>query len=82
MNNKPSPPPSLDRLLACAEAAARAGGAHALKHTHRRRVVAESFAHNVKLKLDRECQDAAERVIRKCFPRAVILGEENTAPPA
>ena len=74
--------PSLDRLLACAEAAARAGGKHALKHTHRRRVVAATFAHDVKLKLDRECQDVAERMIRKHFPRAVILGEENTTPPA
>jgi len=80
--NKSPVPPSFDRLLACAEAAARAGGAHALKHNHRRRVIAQTFAHDVKLKLDRECQDVAERVIRKCFPRAVILGEENTVPPA
>lgn len=82
MNNNTSPLPSFDRLLVCAEAAARAGGAHALKHTHRRRIVAATFAHDVKLKLDRECQDVAERVIRKYFPRAVILGEENTVPPA
>ncbi len=82
MNNNLSPPPSLDRLLACAEAAARAGGKHALKHNHRRRIIAETFAHDVKLKLDRECQDVAERMIRKCFPRAVILGEENTIAPA
>lgn len=80
--NKCPAMPSLDRLLACAEAAARAGGKHALKHNHRRHVVAETFAHDVKLKLDRECQDVAERVIRKCFPGAVILGEENTAKPA
>jgi len=84
MKKKPERPalPSLDRLLACAEAAARAGGAHALKHTHRRRIVAETFAHDVKLKLDRECQDVAERVIRKHFPQAVILGEESTVAPA
>ena len=44
------------RLLACAEAAARAGGKHALKNNHRRRIIAETFAHDVKLKLDRECQ--------------------------
>lgn len=70
--------PRLDDLLACVESAARAGGAHALKHYHRRHHVAQTFAHDVKLKLDRECQDVAERVIRKHFPRAVILGEENT----
>ncbi|MCG2661723.1 MAG: inositol monophosphatase [Kiritimatiellae bacterium] len=74
--------PFLDRLLACAEAAARAGGKHALKHNHRRRIIAETFAHDVKLKLDRECQDVAERTIRKCFPRAVILGEETPVAPA
>ena len=66
--------PCLDRLLACAEAAARAGGKHALKHNNRRHIIAETFAHDVKLKLDRECQDVAELVIRKYFPRAVILG--------
>ena len=81
MNKSPALP-SLDRLLACAEAAARTGGHHALKHTHHRRIVAKTFAHDVKLKLDRECQDVAERVIRKCFPSAVILGEENTSKPA
>ena len=74
--------PILDALLACAEAAARAGGAHALKHAHRRHIIAKTFAHDIKLKLDRECQDVAERVIRKCFPGAVILGEENTVAPA
>jgi myo-inositol-1(or 4)-monophosphatase len=84
LKKKPESPalPDLDRLLACAETAARAGGKHALKHNHRRGIVAQTFAHDVKLKLDRECQDVAERVIRKCFPRAVILGEENTVPPA
>jgi len=81
MNKYPALP-SLDNLLACAEAAARAGGAHALKHTHRRRIVAQTFAHDVKLKLDRECQDVAERVIRKHFPRAAILGEETPIAPA
>lgn len=82
MNNNLFPLPSLDRLLACAEAAARAGGKHALTHSHRRGIVAQTFAHDVKLKLDRECQDVTERVIRKCFPHAVILGEENTVKPA
>jgi len=84
MKNKSECPPlpSLDRLLACAEAAARAGGAHALKHAHRRRIIAATFAHDVKLKLDRECQDVTERTIRKYFPRAVILGEETTVAPA
>ena len=83
MKNKSECPtlPSLDRLLACAEAAARAGGRHALMHTHRRRIIAETFAHDVKLKLDQECQDVAERTIRKHFPRAVILGEETPMAP-
>ena len=80
MNKHPALP-SLDCLLACAEAAAHAGGKHALKHAHRRHIIAETFAHDVKLKLDRECQDVTERVIRKHFPRAVILGEETPVTP-
>lgn len=73
---------NLDRLLACAEAAARAGGRHALKNNHRRFLKDRTFAHDVKLRLDRECQGVAERTIRKYFPQATILGEESTVAPA
>ena len=74
----------LDALLACAIAAARAAGLHALRHSRRRREVALRFAHDIKLILDRECQAVAERVIRRRFPRHGILGEEDSRarPPA
>ncbi len=76
----PDPPDNLDALLACAESAARAGGAHARAQAHRRGRVAARFAHDVKLVLDRECQDLAAGIIRRRFPGADILGEETAAP--
>jgi myo-inositol-1(or 4)-monophosphatase len=66
-------------FLACAVAAARAAGDHALRHARRRTETLRAFAHDVKLRLDRECQQAAERVIRTRFPGHTILGEEDAA---
>jgi myo-inositol-1(or 4)-monophosphatase len=67
-------------LLDCAEAAARAAGAHALAHSGRRGQVVRAFAHDVKLRLDRECQDRVEAIIRRRFPNHAILGEESETP--
>lgn len=64
-------------LLAVAIEAATTAGNHALRNTHRRHDVAERFAHDVKLKLDLECQAKAEEVIRAHFPGHHLLGEEG-----
>ena len=69
--------PSPSDLLQCAVAAARAAGVHALQNEHRRGEVAQSFAHDVKLNLDTECQRKAEQVIRRAYPDHAILGEEG-----
>ena len=53
-----------DDLLACAVEAARTAGAHAMANESRRREVAQTFKHDVKLLLDSECQVKAEEVIR------------------
>ncbi|MFA7368707.1 MAG: inositol monophosphatase family protein, partial [Kiritimatiellales bacterium] len=70
--------PSNKQLLdVCVEAARTAGG-HALKNLHRRREVAQSFDHDVKLVMDSVCQRIAENVIHKHFPEHAILGEEGS----
>jgi myo-inositol-1(or 4)-monophosphatase len=71
------PDPSPSDLLACAVAAARTAGQHAVRNEHRRGEVAQAFAHDVKLNLDTECQIKAEDVIRGAFPHHAILGEEG-----
>lgn len=71
--------PSHADLLACATAAARAAGAHALAHQGRRQDAVARTAHDVKLVLDHECQAIAERVIRGAFPHHHFLGEEGGA---
>ncbi|MFH0909420.1 MAG: inositol monophosphatase family protein [bacterium] len=69
--------PSPSDLLACAVAAVRAAGVHALQNEHRRGEVAQNLAHDVKLNLDTECQHKAEQVIRRAYPDHAILGEEG-----
>lgn len=66
-----------DDLLNVAIEAATTAGNHALLNIHRRQEVAERFAHDVKLNLDRECQQKAEEVIRSHFPHHHLLGEEG-----
>ena len=58
--------------------AARAAGTHALKNIHRREEVLETFDHDIKLVMDRECQTIAEQVVHSYFPDHAILGEEGT----
>lgn len=69
--------PSLSELLACATAASNEACAHAMGNLHRRKEADAVFQHDVKLALDRECQEKAEAVIRRTFPQHEILGEES-----
>lgn len=69
--------PTSDRLLEIACAAARAAGRHAHAQSARRRETIATFAHDVKLALDVECQAIAEREIRAAFPTHAFLGEES-----
>ncbi len=71
----PIPP---DDLLAAAVDAATRAGRHALENLSRRGEATASFAHDVKLHLDVECQAVAERAIRERFPGHAILGEEGS----
>ncbi len=78
MQDKTLSRPTLEAYLDCARAAAMAAGRHALRQSQRRREVTQRFAHDLKLKLDRECQDVAEKIIRRRYPRHAMLGEEDT----
>ena len=65
------------QLLDCAVAAARQAGDHAFANLDRRRDADAITHHDVKLKLDVECQAIAEAVVRETFPGHEILGEED-----
>ena len=67
----------LSHLLDTAICAAEAAGNHALANKERRMETNETFAHDIKLVLDVECQAIAEKVIASEFPEHGILGEEN-----
>ena len=67
--------PSL--LLETAVKAVQAAGNHALANRHRKSETVMVTAHDVKLKLDLECQEIAERVVRTAFPTHAILAEES-----
>jgi myo-inositol-1(or 4)-monophosphatase len=75
--------PALASLLACAADAVQTAGSHAFRHIARRNVTTRTYKHDVKLKLDRECQEKAETSIRRRYPDHLILGEEDstTHPP-
>lgn len=65
-------------LQETAEKAARAAGDHAAGNIHRRMELVRRSKHDVKLALDFECQQVAERVIVNDFgERHAILGEEG-----
>jgi myo-inositol-1(or 4)-monophosphatase len=65
-------------LLTCALEAATAGGRHALDNLHRRGDSIMVARHDVKLKLDVECQKIIEEKILGRYPDHSILGEEDT----
>ena len=82
---KTPPPPSNDRLLATAVAAAQAGSAHAAHERARNQEANLIATHDVKLQLDVECQQVITRAILDAFPGHAVLGEEDVAhatPPA
>ena len=70
--------PTHQHLLNVCIEAAKTTGTHALNNLHRREEVLESFDHDVKLVMDRECQTVAEQVVNSHFPDHAILGEEGT----
>ncbi len=74
-----SEPDALE-LLDVATEAAVAAGTHALDHVSRRNEIAARTKHDVKLRLDIECQTVAERIVRSKYPEHRFLGEENTPP--
>jgi len=69
--------PGLDDLLATAIAAATAGGNHAMANRHRRSEVVQTYAHDIKLVLDVECQRVVETLIAARYPGHTFLGEED-----
>ncbi len=69
--------PSSNTLLALAVEAATRGGHHALANSARRADAVETRAHDIKLKLDVECQDIIEALIASRFPDHAFLGEED-----
>jgi len=70
--------PGKQQLLEVCIEAAKAAGMHALNNLHRREEILESFDHDVKLVMDRECQTIAEEIVHSHFPDHAILGEEGT----
>lgn len=69
--------PTLADLLETAIAAATAGGNYAMDNRHRRGEVVQTYAHDVKLVLDVECQRVVETLISARFPNHHFLGEED-----
>ncbi len=69
---------SLTHLLDVTICAAEAAGQHAMNNKHRRTETTETFSHDIKLALDMECQEVAEKMIFSEFPDHDILGEEGS----
>jgi len=69
---------SLSELLDCAKIAATAAGRHALDNTHRRTEALSITRHDIKLRLDVECQTVATNEIHSRYPGASIIGEEDS----
>lgn len=67
-------------LLDCAVAAARAAGNHAADNVDRRTDIVRRAKHDVKLRLDIECQAHAASVILARYPGHRLLGEEDETP--
>lgn len=69
--------PGQEELLAVAVESARRAGHHALREVNRRREAVARTQHDVKLKLDLECQHLALEVIARSFPAHRVLAEEE-----
>ena len=70
--------PSEQKLVEVCTEAARTAGLHALNNLHRRKETLETFEHDVKLVMDRECQTLIEQIVHSHFPDHAVLGEEGT----
>ena len=66
-------------LLATAIAAAQCAGTHAMQNLDRRKHAMQTFAHDIKLELDVECQQKMEGLILGQYPDHTCLGEEDDA---
>ena len=69
---------TIEELLKHACEVATATGHLALNAGPRRREVNQSLKHDIKLVMDRECQDLAEEMVSQRYPDHRILGEEGT----
>lgn len=75
MNTPPEIAPA--QLLEIATLAARTAGDHANRNRHRKTETMMVAAHDVKLKLDLECQELICDLVRSHFPQHAILAEES-----
>lgn len=75
--NQPSQIINPELLMECAVETARRAGTHALNNFARRTEIVHISHHDVKLQLDRECQEIAESFIKERFPAHSFLGEES-----
>ncbi len=64
--------------LAVAEAAARKAGAFLRQHFHEQKLVDEAHEHDIKLRLDKDCQALITTELQKHYPGYAVLGEEGT----
>lgn len=69
--------PELHTALTVMLETARKTGSYTLDNFERRNEVDQRFAHDVKLRLDRECQDLIESELQKAFPGIGVYGEEG-----
>lgn len=66
-----------EKLLTTAIEAATQGGRHALENWSRRKNAFKTFAHDIKLELDVECQKRIETYILEQHPTHACMGEED-----
>ena len=72
-------PNDLDAILDTAVAAARAAGEILLTHAGRTLNVDEAMAFDIKLEVDRLCEEAIVSIVQGRFPDHAILAEEGGA---
>jgi len=68
----------LRSALDCAVTAARVAGELMRQNLHAAKTIHAEYSHDIKLELDRRCQQLIERTLRDCFPDLPIVGEEGT----
>ncbi len=65
--------------LAVAEQAARRAGAFLRQRFHEQKLVDEEHEHDIKLRLDKDCQALITAELRAHYPEYAVLGEEGRA---